>query len=351
MTLTQPGADAFARPADTPGMPPHLQLLMIVEGKRASQIVYALAELGIADHLADGPRPAAELAELTGADPDALYRLLRCAASFGVFAELPERRFTLTPMADALRSDVPHSQRDLVLFNGHETLWRPLGEILHSVRSGRPSFDEVFGKPFFQHLGSDPEAAGLFNRAMTRMSRLSTAALLSQADFSRFASIADIGGGHGFFLSEVLRTAPHAKGVLFDQPSVIEGAATRLADDVFDRITTVAGDFFGEVPSGHDAYLIKAVLHDWDDERAVAILRRVREATAGSEAPLFLCEFVLSGPNSWDRGKFLDIEMLLRFGGRERDLGEWRSLLGAAGFEIVNEPPVGGWAVIECRAI
>jgi multifunctional cyclase/dehydratase/O-methyltransferase len=274
------------------------------------------------------------------------------SSAVGVFREEPDGRFALTPMGDALRTDVPYSQRDLILFNGHEIVTRPIGEILHSARTGQPSFDAVFGRSFFEHLDGNPEAAERFNRAMTRMSNLSTQILLAQADFSEYNSIADIGGGHGFYLSEILRRNPHLKGTLVDLPDVCAGARAAVAADVTDRLTITPGDFFGELPRGFDAYSIKAVLHDWSDEKAGRILGRVREAIGGNrDARLLLGEFVLSGPNDYDHGKTLDIEMMLRFGGKERDLADWRKLLGGNGFEIANTPRPGNWALIECRPV
>ncbi len=348
---TSPGTAADS--PDTPGFPPWIRLLRFIEGKRISQVIYALAELNVADQLIGGPRSVADLATAVHANPDALYRLLRVSSAVGVFHEEPDGRFSLTPMGDALRTDVPYSQRDLILFNGHEIVTKPIGEIVHSARTGQPSFDKVFGRSFFEHLDGNSEAAERFNRAMTRMSLLSTQILLSQADFSSYNTVADIGGGHGFYLSEILRRNPHLKGTLFDLAEVCAGAEQRLADsDVADRLTIVPGDFFEEVPPGFDAYSIKAVLHDWSDEQASTILGRVREAIGDNrDARLLLGEFVLSGPNDYDHGKTLDIEMLLRFGGKERDLADWQKLLSGVGFEIANSPRPGNWALIECRPV
>jgi multifunctional cyclase/dehydratase/O-methyltransferase len=347
---TSPGNAAES--PDTPGFPPWIRLLRFIEGKRISQVIYALAELNVADQLIAGPRSVADLAAAVNANPDALYRLLRVSSAVGVFREEPDGRFKLTPMGDALRTDVPYSQRDLILFNGHEIVTKPIGEILHSARTGQPSFDQVFGRSFFEHLDATPEAAERFNRAMTRMSNLSTQLLLAQADFASYNSIADIGGGHGFYVSEILRRNPHLKGTLVDLPEVCAGARAAVAADIADRLTITPGDFFGELPRGFDAYSIKAVLHDWNDEQAGRILGRVREAIGDNrDARLLLGEFVLSGPNDYDHGKTLDIEMMLRFGGKERDLADWQTLLSGVGFEIANAPRPGNWALIECRPV
>jgi len=339
---------------DPPGwekLPPRVQLLVLTHGKRISQTVYAVAELQLADHLADGPRTVAELAEATDCDETALYRLLRATASFGVFRELEDGRFDLTPMADALRTDVPGSQRDLVLLNGDEMSWAPYGEIVHSVRTGEPAFRKVFGRSYFEHLGAHPESAQLFDRAMTQMSRFTTDALLDELDLSGFTTVVDVGGGRGYFLSELLRRNPDCRGVLADRAPVVAEAGPLLEKaGVADRVEAVPTDFFAEVPAGGDAYLLKAVLHDWDDDRAEMILRRIRQAVGDrTGARLFILEHVIAPANTWDAGKFIDIDMLLRFGGRERNRAEWQRLLEAAGFELANDPAPGRWAVLQCR--
>ncbi|MEV4702085.1 methyltransferase [Actinoplanes sp. NPDC049316] len=336
-------------PAMAAVLPPHLRLLLLTDGKRISQVVHVLAELGVADHLADGPRTVADLAKATDTHPDALARVLRVAAGFGVFAEQEDGRYALTPVAEALRSDTPDSQRDLVLFNGDEMLWRSYGELMHTVRTGRPAFDKVYGRTFFEHLEAEPAAGRLFDRAMTQMSRATATLFVGQYDFSRYASVVDVGGGNGLFLTEILTAHPEVRGLLVDQPGVVAGAVERFAEaGVADRAEAVAGDFFAELPAGRDAYLLKAVLHDWDDDSAVRILRRVRDALTAPGARLLICEFLVAPSNRWDRGKLLDLDMLLRFGGRERDLSQWRVLLAEAGLTLLNDPVPGRWAVLEC---
>jgi multifunctional cyclase/dehydratase/O-methyltransferase len=339
-------------PAMAAVLPPHLRLLLLTDGKRISQVVHVLAELRIADELADGPRTVAELAKATDTHPDALARVLRVAAGFGVFAEEEDGRYALTPVAAALRTDVPESQRDLVLFNGDEMLWRSYGELMYTVRTGKPAFDKVYGRSFFAHLDATPAAARLFDRAMTQMSRATAALFVGQYDFSRFPVIADVGGGNGLFLTEILKAHPGVRGILVDQPDVVAGAAQRFAEaGLAGRADAVGGDFFAELPAGHDAYLLKAVLHDWDDEPAVRILRRVREAMTTEQSRLLVCEFLVAPTNQWDRGKLLDLDMLLRFGGRERNLAQWRVLLAEAGLALVNDPVPGRWAVLECAPV
>ncbi|MGV9565852.1 methyltransferase [Streptomyces sp. NPDC003480] len=340
-------------PPDPESLPAPVRLVLLTNGRRVSEVLYVLAELRIADHLADGPLEVERLAEKTGTHADSLYRVLRCAAAFGVVAEEPGRRFAETDLTVGLRSDIPFSVRDLVLYNSSESVRLPYGEILHTVRTGEPSFEHVFGQGFFAYLSGHPEAGGLFDRAMTQMSRSTTHLFLSQYDFTRFASIADIGGGRGYFLGAVLQNVPGARGLLFDQPSVVAEAPEHLAEaGVADRVEVVPGDFFGPLPAGCDAYLLKQVLHDWGADDAVRILRGVRSAIGDRpEARLIVLDHVLAPPNQWDQGKFLDLDMMLRFGGRERTLPEWRELLAAAGFDLVNEPVQGRWTVLECRPV
>lgn len=344
------GAQAVAGLGDAP-LPAPARLLLLTSGKRISQVIYALAEVQVADALADGPLPVEELARRTDTDPGALYRLLRCAAAVGVFAEREGREFALTELAEAMRADVPQSQRDMILFNGSEEMWAPYGRIVDSLRTGKPVFPELFGADFFDHLRAHPEVSAVFDRAMTRMSATTTRQFLDAYDFGRFGRVADVGGGRGHFLAELLHRHPSVRGTLVDQPHVAEVAAgVFAARGVADRAEVRPGDFFGELPGGFDAYVLKAVLHDWDDEDAVAILRRIRAAIgADAQARLLVLEHVLTPLNAWDHGKFLDIDMLLRFGGRERDAAQWRELLRAGGFELVGEPTAGRWAVLECR--
>ncbi|MFF0431985.1 methyltransferase [Streptomyces sp. NPDC004327] len=340
-------------PAMTAALPPHVRLLLLTDGKRISRVLHVVAELGVADELAGGPLTVAELAERTDSHADALGRVLRVAAAFGVFVQEDDGRYALNDVAACLRSDAPGSQRDMVLYNGDEMLWRSYGQLLHTVRTGEPAFEAAYGHTFFEHLEQDPRAGALFDRAMTGMSHATARMLLDGYDFGRFGRIADIGGGRGLFLAELLARNPRVRGTLVDRPSVVAEAGKAFEEaGVAERVEVVPGDFFEELPKGADAYVLKAVLHDWDDEKAAAILGRIREALAGDpEGRLLICEFLVGPANEWDRGKLLDLDMLVRFGGRERSERQWRELLATAGFELVNEPAAGRWAVLECRPV
>lgn len=337
-------------PVDLPEIDTRQRLMLLANGQRFSAVVYALAELNIADELAKGPRPVRELAAAVGAEEAALYRLLRCAALVGVFEERTPRSFALTPLAEGLRTDLPDGVRDAVLLDGSDFFWQSFGRILHSARTGRPGFEAARGMPFWEFLEGDDTAGRVFDDAMTTISRRLGGLYLDRVDFSRFPLVADVGGGRGYFLAELVRRTPDVRGVLFDRPQVTRAAAELLTErGVGDRIEVVGGDFFTDpLPRGCDAYVLKTVLHDWPDEKAVQILRRVREAIGDSQGRLLVLEQVVAPGNTWDTAKFLDVDMLVVMGGRERNLDEWRELLSAAGFALDGDPAVGDWAVLEC---
>ncbi|GAB2953396.1 methyltransferase [Nonomuraea fastidiosa] len=339
-------------PPGAASLPPQARLLTMTNGLRISHVLYAVTALGIADHLAQGPLSTSRLAEVAGCAPDPLGRLLRAAAAVGLFERLDGGEWALTPLSEPLREDAQDSLRDAVLYAGHEMTWRPYGELVNVVRSGGgPAFPQVFGASFYEYGKTDPAAGALMNRAMRRLSLTTGHALLDSCDLSRFRCVADLGGGLGRFLIEVLKRNPGAKGVLVDRPDVIEQARRALAGvEDARRITFSAGDFFSGVPSGCDAYVLKSVLHNWDDERASVILRNVREAIGeDATARLFVFEQLIGPPNQWDNGAFMDLDMLLKFGGRVRDLQQWRRLLGESGFELDNDPRPGAWTVLAWR--
>ncbi|MDH2427192.1 methyltransferase [Sphaerisporangium sp. TRM90804] len=319
----------------------------MTSGTRISHVLHAVTALGVADHLADGPLPPGEIAAAAGCDADALARLLRAAAAVGLVERLDDGRYTLTDLSELLRSDVPGGLRDAVLYAGHAMTVRPYGDLAETVRTGEPAFDRVFGMPFYEYGKADPAAGRLMNSAMRHLSSATSATLLDACDLHRFERVADVGGGTGRFLTEVLRRSPAAKGVLVDQPAVVEQARLTLArTEEARRMTFVGADFFERVPAGCDAYVLKSVLHNWGDADAARVLRCVREAIGvDADARLFVFEQVLGAPNTWDNGAFMDIDMMLKFGGRVRDLAEWRRLLGEAGFAPANEPRPGSWTV------
>lgn len=319
-------------------------LLRTVADYPSAQVVYVAAQLRLADLLADGPRRVEDLAAATGAHPPSLARLVRALAALGVVAQEADGRVVLTGLGAPLRTGVPDSVRDLVLFRVGEWYWRTWGELLYSVQTGEPAFDRVFGTSNFEYWEHNPEAGAVHDAFFTAMARSTTAQLVSAYDFSRFGTVVDVGGSNGPLLAGILRAHPGVRGVLFDLPHVVAGAAPVLDEaGVADRCAVVGGSFFESVPPGGDAYVLKYIIHDWDDARAAAILKRCREAmTAGPV--LLLIEQVLperleAGVAALQRAR-LDLQMLLATpGGRERTEREYRALLREAGFDLRRVVP------------
>lgn len=319
---------------------PHQQLDQIISSYWTSQAVFAAAKFGIADLLKDGPRTVDDLAQTTSTNPDALYRLLRALASVGIFAEGEQRQFSLTPLAEPLRSDVPHSKRALSLMMG-EDQFRAWSEIAYSIRTGQTAFEKVFGEPIFDYLARHPDKARIFDEAMTGIHGREAAAVLDAYDFAGIGILADIGGGNGSQIKTVLEKHPQMKGILFDLPHVVDRAKERIeAAGLADRCELVGGDFFESVPSGADAYLMRHIIHDWDDEKSLTILRNCHAAMP-PQGKLLVVESVIPAGNEPFGGKFLDLVMLLIPGGKERTEEEYRELFAQAGFELSRIVPTG----------
>ena len=312
----------------------------------AAQAIHAATKLGIAELLSSGPKSVAELAGDSGAHAPSLERLLRTLSSLGVFAIAPDGRFCNTPLSDVLRADHPKSQRSSALFLPAAFLWRPLGELHETVRTGEPAFQRIFGQRFFEYLASHPEDAETFNAAMTEGIGWTSSALLTAYDFSRFRLVVDVGGGEGALLRDILSATPGTRGVLFDLPQVVSGASAFLSGDVGVRCQVVGGDFFNSVPEGGDAYLLKGVIHDWPDQDAIKILRNTRRAM-GPGGTLLLIENVVDAQRPVGMIELL----MLVIGGRERTGADFRSLLAAAGFAVTRIVPAGGTSVIECHLV
>ena len=301
--------------------------------------VYAAAKLGIADLLAVGPRTGDELAVATGTDGRSLYRLLRALASAGLFTELPGHRFELTPLGATLRSDSPRSMRSWVLFSGEPFYLHAWEDIVYSIRTGQPTWDRAYGVPFFEYLTHHPESAAIFDEAMTSLSTSEAAAVTAAYDFSRFRALVDVGGGHGTLLAAILRANPRLRGTLFDQPEVVEGGRKRIGEEgLASRVDIVGGSFFDRVPDGGDCYLLKYVIHDWDDKRALAILGNIRRAIS-KNAKLLLVETIIPPPPQPHYAKIADLEMLVLLGSQERTLEEYAGLLKQAGFRLTRVVP------------
>ncbi len=323
---------------DSKGIPPSAALMQMITGFWVSSAIYVAAKLGLADQMAGGSVNADELALSVGAHPGALYRLLRALSSIGVFTETESRFFALTPIGNLLRSDVPGSLRAFSLA-GREIGWEPWGQLLHSVRAGETAFDHIHGMGYFEFLNQNQELAWLFDEAMTGFVTMNGLAAAAAYDFSTFSKIVDVGGGNGALMDAVLKQNPKVKGIVFDQPDAAQAAEKRLAfAGLSNRCECIGGDFFKALPSGGDAYLLASIIHDWDDERALEILRNCRLAM-GSSAKILLLEMVIPSGDAPFFGKLLDLNMLVNFGGRERTEEEYRDLLSAAEFELTRIVP------------
>ena len=311
-----------------------MELLHLTAAAWAGQTVRVAAKLGIADQLEDGPKTAADLAEAVGAHAGALRRLLRVLVGLGLLDEQSDGRFALTATGDGLRTRAPVSLRAYAVMLGEDWMWRALGDLLHTVRTGEPAFAHVNGVPLYRYLGDHAEAAAVFDAAITDRARQENPAIVSAYDWPD-GTIVDVGGGQGSLLAAVLARNANARGIVFEMPHVA-AAAAKLIDEagLGSRCEARAGDFFEHVPEGGDLYLLRRVLHGQDDERAVAILRNCR-AAMDSLGRILVIEHVLGSSDVPTWGGMLDLQMLvLSAGGRERDEAEYRALFTAAGLRL-----------------
>ena len=301
-----------------------------------SQAITVAAQLGVADALADGPLPIDQLAARVDADADALRRLLRALISRGVFRYRRDGRYELNSLADTLRSDAPASMKSAARFYGSQEQRERWTLLVDSVRTGTSIVPALRGKSSFDYFAEEPELAELFNQTMTSVSEMTDATVVAGYDFGAYPTIVDVGGGHGPLLAAILAAAPASRGVLYDLPLVVANARSLLREQgVADRVVIVEGSFFDSVPGDGDAYLLKNIIHDWSDEKAVEILRNVR-AAAGTRATVLLVEFVIPRHNREFPGKWVDLEMMLNLGARERTADEYRDLLSQAGFRMTR---------------
>jgi hypothetical protein len=326
-------------PQPNQAMPPQLAVLQMASGYWVSRSIYVAAKLGIADLLKDSPKSCDELATATGTHARSLYRVLRALASLGVFAETQPNHFTLTPLAACLQSDVPNSFRAFVIMLGEEQ-YRAWGEFMHSVQTGDSSFEHIYGMNIYEYLAQNPEPAKIFDESLTNFSVLESATIAASYDFSSIQTLVDVAGGQGLLIASILKSNPTLKGVLFDQPHVIERAKRFLeAEGVLERCQLAAGSFFESVPEGGDAYILKHIILDWDDERAIGILKRCHKVMPDN-GKVLVAEQVIPPGNQPFMGKFLDLHMLaVTSGGRERTEAEYRALFEKAGFKLTRIVP------------
>jgi len=316
-------------------------MLELITAYWLSQLVFVAAKLGVADALANGPLGVDALATRVGAHAPSLRRVLRALASRGVFAETADGRFKLTPLATTLRSGVPGSLHNFALMMVEGYNWQAWGELLHGVRSGERPFDRAHGAPVFAWLEQHPEDERIFAASMASISGTENAAVARAYDFGTLRTLVDVGGSHGHLLGTILRRHRRLRGILFDQPQVVEAAARSdflTASDIAARCEVRGGSFFEGVPTGADGYLMKYIIHDWDDERSLRILRNCREAMA-PDGRVLVVEHVVESGNGQDWAKLLDINMLVSPGGQERTRPQFRDLFARAGLRLRRVVP------------
>ncbi len=327
------------RPPATGPVSPAAALRQMLIGYRISQAIYVAAKLGIADLLKDGAKSSDELAKSAGANADALHRLLRVLASLGVFAQVDQRRFTLTPLGELLRTDVPGSLWGYAVTTG-EWRWRAYGDFLHSVKTGQSAHDHVYGMGIWEYFHRHPETGQMYDTGNVAFRMQWAVAVAAAYDFSGVHTVIDVGGGTGDLVAVILKANPAMRGVVFELPYAIEDARALVeAEGLAGRCEVVAGDAFESVPSGGDAYILMGVIHGFNDERAGVILKNCRRVMPG-QGKLLLVEGVM--PERADQASQVvlgDLEMLVMAGGRERTEEEFRSLLGSAGFKLTKVVP------------
>ncbi len=318
---------------------PQAQLVEMARGHWLTSFVYVAADMGLADCLAEGPRTAAELAQATGCDAPALYRFMRTLAGMGVFTEDASSRFSLAPLGEALRTDVPGSVRSAVLTLASPFFTRPASELHYSIKTGKTAFEKVFGMPTFEWLAKHPVEASMFSATMVGVHGAEPEAVAKAYDFSQFEIVVDIGGATGNLLATILSHHNKPRGILFDLPHVVCDAPALLkARGLTNRIAIESGSFFETAPAAHGCYLLSHIIHDWSEAQCLTILGNCRRAMA-PDSRLLIIETVLPTGNVPHPGKLSDMVMLAIPGGQERTEPEYSELLGKAGFRLTRVVP------------
>jgi len=311
-------------------------MLQIISGFWISRAVYVIGKLGIPDLLQSGPKTAEELATATETHAPSLFRILRALVSVGVLSSAEGGRFAQTPLSETLVTDAPGTLRWFAVSELGQEHYPAWGNLMHSVKTGEIAFDNFFGVDIWKYFQQNPEDAAVFNNSMTNVTAHTNEAITSLYDFSQFGTIVDVGGGHGGLITSILEKNPQVKGVLFDAAEVIEGARPKIeAAGLADRLETVAGDFFKSVPEGGDAYVMKWIIHDWDDEKSNTILRNIRNRMQ-PHSKLILVDCVVPETDEPHFSKFIDLNMLVMTGGKERTEKEFAQILEAAGFKLLR---------------
>ena len=331
----------MTKPAD-PTADSRERLLALVRGFRISQAIYVATRLGIPDLLADGPGEIGALAAASGTHAPSLRRLLLALAGVGVLDKVGADGFALAPMGTALRKGVPGSLQPAVLFQLNDSRWRPWGELLHSVRTGETAFDHVHGASLFDYLARNPDASALFNQGMAGNSPAHARLVATSYDLSGLRRVIDVGGGRGRLLATILALHPSLGGILFDQTHVLDGARETLAESgVSDRCELLGGNFFAAVPEGGDAYILRNIIHDWQDEQAIAILTTCRRAMADGARLLLVEREIADDPRAALMVLHADLEMLVNVGGRERTTEEYAALFARSGLRLTRTISLG----------
>jgi hypothetical protein len=328
-------ATAQVQPAAAPPAPTPVQRLQgLLDGAAVTQLVYVAAKARVADHIGTGSPTVEEIASAAHVHADSLYRVLRTLAGYGVFEELEGRRFRQTPMSRLLQGDVPRSMRAAAEVRGEDFFWRSWGALRESVRTGQTGHELVYGENTFAWFEKHPDSARLFDEFQASMTSATADAIAKAYPFPADAVVADIGGGNGTLIATVLDIHPGVRGILFDLPHVVDAARPKLTGHAA-RLQLAGGDFFKAVPEGAGLYMMKYIIHDWDEPRALAILANTRKAMPAG-AKLLLIEDLVCGPNVPCRAKLGDVNMLARTGGRNRTRQEYEALLSAGGFRVVR---------------
>jgi hypothetical protein len=322
------------QPVNQPPVPE--QILQIITNFWSSRAVCVFAKLGIPDLLKSGPKTTEELAAATKMHAPSLYRVLRALSTIGFVSATSDGRFAQTPVSEILVTDAPGSLRWFTISELGQEHYPAWGNLMHSVKTGEIAFDNFFGADIWKYFEQNPEDAAVFNNSMSGVTAATNEEILALYDFSSFGTVVDIGGGHGGLITSILKANPKLKGILLDAPQVVEGARPKIeAAGLADRCQAVGGDFFKSVPAGGDAYVMKWIIHDWDDERAITILKNCRNQMS-SKGKVIIVDCVVPENNEPDFSKFFDLNMLVMTGGKERTEKEFAQLLGAAGFKLLR---------------
>ena len=324
--------------AQAQNVPAHVAMFEMLNGMYVAGVIACVAKLGIPDLVEHGPKSPEELAGESGTNKESLYRLMRASACVGVLTEAPDGRFSQTPLSAVLRTNAAPSLRAFAIMHGTQWLSRGWADLDYSVRTGLRALDKSYGTHIFNYFKEHPEEGKVFHQAMTDLSTIDGPAVAEAYDFAGIGSIVDVAGGHGLLLATILERYPQMKGTLYEMAHVLEGAKNGPLRSMLDRCRLDSGDMFCSVPAAADAYIMKHIIHDWTDEQCVQILKACRKAV-NPGGKLLVVDNVIPPGNGFHPGKFLDIQMMLFPGGRERTEKEFGELFAASGWKLSRIVP------------